>query len=260
MGRFPKGVVRIGAAVGLAGAIALGVALPAEAAAASNAYGVKAELLAGAVRVAPTPLSTYPNGSDLHTVTVDLGALGKVQVLNASTTGDNTAGTSTAKASVAKVRLLLTPLVNPANSGVKPAAAAQVRDQAAAVKADAIPATCPANGGSVQGDADLGNVALGNTVLDAHPGPNSEVGIPGVLSVKLNEQIRHDGVLDVNAVHIRLLSGVGGDLILGHAECGPNAPEEGSPIVTPGFLGGLGVLVLAGVGGFFIRRRRTAAV
>lgn len=110
MGRFPKGAARIGAAVGLAGVITLGVALPASAAAASNAYGVKAELLAGAVRVAPTPLSTYPNGSDLHTVTVDLGSLGTVQVLNAATTGSNTAGTSTAKASIGKVRLGLTPL------------------------------------------------------------------------------------------------------------------------------------------------------
>jgi hypothetical protein len=260
MGRFPKGAVRIGAAVGLAGVITLGVALPASAAAASHAYGVKAELLAGLVRVAPTPASAFPNGSDLHTVTVSLGSLGSVQVLNAATTGNNTAGTSTAKASIAKVRVGLSPLVTAGNSGVKPAAISQVQTQAAAIKADAITATCQANGGKVWGDADLVNAALGNTVLDAHPAPNSEVGIPGVLLVKLNEQFKHDGVLEVNAVHIKLLSGVGGDLVLGHADCGPNAPEEGSPIVTKGFLGGLGVLMLAGIGGFFIRRRRIATV
>jgi hypothetical protein len=260
MGRFPKGAARIAAAVGLAGAITLGVALPASAAAASNAYGVRAALLAGAIRVAPTPQSDFPSGSDLHTVTVDLGSLGTVQVLNASTTGDNTAGTSTAKASIGKVRLGISPLVTANNSGVKPAAVSQVQAKAAAIKADAITATCQANGGKVWGDADLANVVLGNSFLDAHPAANSEVGIPGVLSVKLNEQIKHNGVLEVNAVHIKLLSGVGGDLVLGHAQCGPNAPEEGSPIVTKGFLGGLGVLLFAGVGGFFIRRRRTATV
>jgi len=260
MGRFPrKAVARIGAAVGLAGVITLGVALPASAAAASNAYAVKAELLAGVVRVAPTPLSTYPSGSSLHTVTVDLGSLGSVKLLNALTTGNNTAGTSTAKASVGEVRVGLEPLVASPGSGVKPAAVAQVRQQAAAIKADAITATCQANGGKVYGTAELATVKLGNHLLDVHPRVNSEVGIPGVLSVKLNEQYVVHGVLTVNAVHITLLSGVGGDLILGHAQCGPNAPEEGSPIVTKGFLGGIGVLAIAGVGGFFIRRRRLDA-
>jgi MYXO-CTERM domain-containing protein len=259
MKRFPRGVARIGAAVGLAGTIALGVALPASAAAVSNAYAVKANVLSGLVNVEPTPLSTFPSGGAKSVASVNLGTLGSVKVLNAATKGDSTAGTSSATASVADVKLGLGPLVLTKNSGVSPSAAAQVTSNAAAISADAITASCDANGGTVSGNANLVNVRLGDTVLNAHPGINSEVGIPGVLSVKLNEQSKKDGVLTVDAVHIRLLAGKGADIVLGHALCGPNAPEEGSPIVTKGFLGGFGVLVLAGAGAFAVRRRRVGS-
>ena len=255
MERFPRKVARLGAAVGLAGAITLAVALPASAAAVSNAYAVKANVLGGVVNVEPTPLSTYPSGGAKTVASVNLGALGSVKVLNAATKGDTQAGTSEANASVADVKLLFGQLALAKESGVAPAAAQQISAKAAAISADAITATCSANGGKVTGNSDLANVRLGDTVLDAHPGVNSQVGIPGVLSVRLNEQQMKDGVLTVNAVHITLLAGKGADIILGHAQCGPNAPEEGSPILTKEFMGGIGVLAVAGVGGFVIRRR-----
>ena len=88
-----------------------------------------------------------------------------MKLLNALTTGNNTAGTSTAKASVGDVRVGLQPLVASPNSGVKPAAVAQVKKEAAAIKADAITATCNANGGKVWGSADLANVVLGSKYL-----------------------------------------------------------------------------------------------
>jgi hypothetical protein len=246
--------------VGLAGAITLGAALPASAAAVSSAYGVKAELLAGAIKVAPTPVSTFPNGGQQNTVQANLGVLGNVKVLRATTSGDETAGTSDAKAEIGKVNLLLGSLPLVKNSGITPTAAAAIKAKAAAITADAITATCTASGGQLHGNADLANLTLGGgEALNAHPGPNTDVSVPGVLRIILNEQSTRGGVLEVNAVHITLLSGVGGDLILGHAQCGPNAPEEGSPIVTKGFLGGFGVLVIAGAGAFIIRRRRVGS-
>lgn len=67
--------------------------------------------------------------------------------------------------------------------------------------AEVISATCVDGTGAVT----LAAAKAGSTALDLHPGPNTRVQVPGVLSVVLNKQTRAaDGSLTVVAVSVEL--------------------------------------------------------
>ena len=94
--------------------------------------------------------------------------------------------------------------------------------------------------------------------IPLNPPPNTVIGIPGILSVTLNEQTVVNGVATVNAFDFSALGSAAGSLIIGHATCGPNAPVVDTPMFHRGT-----TLLLAGLaavfGGTIALRRRTSA-
>lgn len=241
MQEIVRRAVRATAAAGSAAALMVLLAAPASAApgaANSSAYAISANVL-NIVTVAPTPVSTFPSGVDHTLVSLNAPLLGTA-VLNAITDGDAN-GNSSATGSAASVALL------------------PVTGALAAVTADVISATCTADGTTESGSATLTNAKIGTTALAASPGPNTNVSVPGVATVTLNEQTTAGGVLTVNAIHIQLgTNGALGDIIIGHAVCGPNTPVLGSPILTSEFYVGFGALGILALGAYLVRRRTSA--
>lgn len=69
------------------------------------------------------------------------------------------------------------------------------------IKARVISATCK----KAEGSTEIANLVIGNNDLSgvvANPEPNTEIGVPGLLEITLNEQYMNDGSLTVNAVHV----------------------------------------------------------
>ena len=228
------------AGIALAGTLALfgATAAPAMAAtpeAHSHAYGVSAQVKLGrltVVNVPPTPTSTYQPGADNSVADVNLGVLGSVGLIHAITSGDFNNGSSTATARIASVKLLL------AAAGIP------------AISADAIEATCAWNAPA----APTGSTTVANLKLAGHPLLNLTLGTNDPLTINLavakvtiNEQtISADNVFSVNAVHIEVpANGSLVDIVIGHADCGPNSPpfDAFSFANTPIILGGIAVLL-----------------
>lgn len=216
----------------------------------SSAYALAVHKVVGIVTVPATPTSTYPSGGNNSAVPLDLGALGKVGVLNADTSGNQGNGTSTAFASAADVALLA------------------VAPSLPAISADAVSATCSDDAPATPtGSTTLTNAKLGPTsALDLHPAANDTVlNVPGVAKVVLNQQSLKGGVLTVNAIHVQLgTNGALGDIVIGHVSCGPNVQTAAADAFSfqqlPLILGGIAVLVLIGAGvRFGVRRLSTSA-
>ncbi len=100
----------------------------------------------------------------------------------------------------------------------------------------AIEATCRADGEEIEGTTTIADATLGpNPIVLSDIAPNTDLDVPGVLSVVLNEQIPDPdpdtvgtNTITVNAVHITLLDST--EIILGHVECtatGPNVNNVG---------------------------------
>jgi hypothetical protein len=238
----PK-VVRITALASAAAFVLLPMAPASAATSNSTAYGIKATVLLGAINVTATPTSTFPPGGTTHVVSLDLGTLGNVGALNATTDGDLTAGSSSATGSAANVALL-----HNAVNGFP------------AVSADLISADCSANAPDAPtGQSTFTNASIGGqSVVDIHPAANTKlINLAGVLVVTLNEQTTDNGTLTVNAVHIQLgpiVNGQGSlaDVIIGQATCGPNVPVASVSAFSfqdlPIVLGALALLVVIGFG------------
>lgn len=241
--------VTVGAGT-LAAALVLLTGGPAAAApgdAHSSAYALQVNVLGGAINVGP--LATHacppPPGGTTSVAGANLGALGSIGALNGSATCD-TNGVSSATGSAADVALL---------GGVVPGPPA--------LTATLISATCSANGSRPPlGSSTLIGATLGTIAIAVHPEPNTTIlNIPGVVQVIVNEQTRTGGVLDVNALHVILGPGGRlGDIIIGHASCGPNTPVAGVPILTPIFLAGLGGIAVVALGVYMMRRRTSASL
>lgn len=93
--------------------------------------------------------------------------------------------------------------------------------------------------------------------IPLNPPPNTVIGIPGILSVTLNEQTVVNGVATVNAFDFSALGSAVGSLIIGHATCGPNAPVQGGAVANPAVIGGILMsLVIVFVGYRAVRSRR----
>jgi len=210
----------------------------------ASAYGVSANVLNGTVNVPPTPTSTFPPGGTNTLLSVNLGALGQVGAVQATTSGDSASGTSAAEGRVAAAALL----------GIGAA-------QLPAITADVIDATCSDTAPAAPtGQTTLTNLKLGNgNVVDLHPAANTVLlNLSPLAKVVLNEQYTNpDGSLTVNAVHVTIGSvtnhvGSVGDIVLGSATCGPNtvtAPVDAFSFgSTPIVLAGIALVIAAGFG------------
>lgn len=233
--------------------LALLVAAPADAAANptvnGSAFGASVSL-GGQSVIPPTPKVVLPASGAMQSasaVSVPASPLLTANGLMATTSGNPTTGTSTATGKAANVQ------VGPSATGPS------------AVSADAVSATCNATPNGNTGSASILNGMAGGTmVLNATPGPNTTVTVPGVATVVTNEQINNpDGSLTVNALHVTLLQAAGpaADIIVGSATCGPN---RAAPAVNAFSAAGLplagGLVALVGIGAITLRRRsRTAA-
>jgi len=234
-----------------ASAIALGgvlcTAMPAHAALTSpeaNAFVVSATAIGNLVAVPPTPTSTYPPGGTTTLVGLAVGPFATSSTLTADTSGDPGTGTSHASATVEQLGVTLPLGVSVALTGVN-----------STCNAPATPGVATGSGVIASGAVDL--PILPDVNLAANAAPNTAVNIPGVASIVLNEQSTDsDGVLTVNAVHITLLGGTAGDIIIGHAECGGAPPADTNPVpmVSAPVAAGAGATAI--VGGVVMLRRR----
>ncbi|MDT8915437.1 choice-of-anchor P family protein [Amycolatopsis sp. PS_44_ISF1] len=108
-------------------------------------------------------------------------------------------------------------------------------------KASVISSECKSTADGITASSDLANLDLGRIgELPAGTGANRKLGVPGVLQVIVNEQIKHsDGSLTVNALHVKLLGGEtlgalgSGDIVLASSTCGKVAPAVVTPPTTP---------------------------
>jgi hypothetical protein len=132
--------------------------------------------------------------------------------------------------------------------------------------ADAILAECIATTEGVAGNATLLNATVAGINIPVDPGPNTVVGVPGVLTIVLNEQtLNNDGSLTVTAMHITVLGALGTPLIelwLGTVTCGPNASTPPINAFAPGGLPLAAAVAVLGGGAVWltVRRRRALTV
>jgi len=177
--------------------------------------------------IAPTPAvsgsATEPVDSfgpiQQSSVPVDVVGLLHVGVLNSRIEGNGVAagepaghfGFSRARASVADVSVGL-----------------------GALSIDAIETQCQSDGTGSTGFTELVGGVLGGNPLITSPLANTNLTLPGILSVVLNEQIRADSVgstsIIVRGAHVSLLPGLGSllgvvDVILSESRCSATGPD-----------------------------------
>ncbi|GIH23263.1 hypothetical protein Aph01nite_15730 [Acrocarpospora phusangensis] len=210
-----------------------------------EAYGVTATL--PLLSFGPTP---YANLSDPSDSVATIGTGGganqfNANTLNASVQQDTAIGTESATASLEDLNATL--------AGI-------------GITADALTATCNATAGSpTTGSVSLTGANVGGIAVAANPAVNTVIQVPPllpILSVTLNEQIASGDQLTVNAIHVRLLAGVG-DVIIGHAMCGPATLDPPPPVPLASGAGlylGLGLAGATAAGVNARRRRRSTAV
>ena len=212
---------------------------------AGSAYALKAHVgvLGGGIQVQVGPISDtgeLPAGGGmidrelvgLHTgapLAIDAG------ILDASTTGSGNKTISDAS--------VLSADVNIANL--------------VTVSADVIQATAKAscvNGtASYSGTSNLAALAINALGLPVNlavgTAPNTEIVVPGVARIVLNEQYFSNGRLVVNALHIQvggILAGlVTADVVISHAEAGITCGSGPGPCVVKDFVTGGGFITLA---------------
>ncbi|MEC3976189.1 choice-of-anchor P family protein [Amycolatopsis sp. H20-H5] len=167
-------------------------------------------------RLAP---STTGGPTTASIVDVPLKGLVTAKVITSSAKHNSETGTVTSTASIVDATL-------PVLAGLA----------GSTPKAKVISSKCASTGSDVSGVSEIVGLDLGRIgTLPVATSPNQEIGIPGVLQVIVNEQVRHDdGSLTVNALHIKLLGGKltdalgSGDIVLASATCG-KATGNGSP-------------------------------
>jgi hypothetical protein len=236
-----------------AGTVALGgllcTAMPAHAALTSpqaNAFVVSADAIGNLVAVPPTPTSTYPSGGTNTVVGLSVGPLATNATLTAKTTGDMSTGASSASATVENLSVNLGGLATVSLTAIN-----------STCTATAPPAAATGSGTIASGKVTLAGLGLLPITLKANAAPNTTVAVPGIASIVLNEQSTDaNGVLTVNAVHIKLLGGAAANVIIGHAQCGgaPATNTNPTPMISAPVAAGAGATAV--VGGVVMLRRR----
>ncbi|GAA3577909.1 choice-of-anchor P family protein [Amycolatopsis ultiminotia] len=108
-------------------------------------------------------------------------------------------------------------------------------------KAGVISSECTSTPEGITASSKLVGLDLGKIGdLPVGTSPNQKIGVPGVLQVIVNEQIKHsDGSLTVNALHVKLLGGKktgalgSGDIVLASATCAKVAGTTTPPPTSP---------------------------
>ncbi|GAB2997437.1 choice-of-anchor P family protein [Amycolatopsis acidiphila] len=243
-------VLRSSGAIGLA-AGALLAATIAPAAAATSGPGT------GSAYGASATVSVLPGVLGAQGLTVDTGRLAA-----SSTSGPGSASVVDAPLKGLVTAKAITSSANHSESSGQVRATASIVDAALPVlapiagrtpTAQAITAKCTSTADGVTGSSELAGLDLGRLgKLPVSTGPNREVGVPGVVRVIVNEQVRHaDGSLTVNALHIELLGGKAtaglgsGDIVLASATCAAATTPPSTP-ATPAPGGGQVSVIPAG--------------
>ena len=236
MKRTMRGVVKVASSLAVAGGLLIAAALPAAAASPNRSNGARAT---GLISISPVAQATFP-GTSPRTV-ADINVTGLL------TTGVVTdkAGPTSASSHIANVGATLTGRVG--------------------LTASAVTSSCHfnTNTGAVSGTAGITNgvvniAGIPTITLAANPAPNTTVSVPGVATITLNRQTTAgDGTLTVSAIYVSLL-GSTQTLTLATSVC--NAASLAPVPILPGktlefTLGGLGVLLLAGVSYQMSRRK-----
>ncbi|MEV0073481.1 MULTISPECIES: choice-of-anchor P family protein [unclassified Amycolatopsis] len=104
-------------------------------------------------------------------------------------------------------------------------------------KARVISSECTSTPDGITASSELAGLDLGRIgKLPVGTAPNQKIGVPGVVQVIVNEQIKHDdGSLTVNALHVKLLGGKAtgalgsGDIVLASSTCAKVAATPSTP-------------------------------
>lgn len=158
-----------------------------------SAFGISAS---GLVVIEPTP-EAPPDG---EVASIDQAPLLTTGVLTAEANPTATGFTSTASVADVEALAVVPPLPIP---GVPPLPIPS------GVTAEVLASTCTADGTELTGSSTLTGLTIAGEPVDAAAPPNTEVEIPGVATVIVNEQITStDGqTLTVNALRIEVLPG-----------------------------------------------------
>lgn len=193
--------------------------------------GIGIEATGPILTVTPTPDATAANPGPANTASVGIPGILTANVISAAVNGNTTT------AGVAGLTALGT----------------------LGITAGAISSTCTANAdGTFTRRADLADLAITGLTIPVNPGPNTTLGIPGVLSVTLNQRVAGPvtGSVTVNAL---VITALGETITIGSSTCGPYV--AGAPIAGgKGLALGGGVVAAAGAGIAAVklnRRRRT---
>lgn len=229
-----KTLLRTGSATGVAVAALCGVvAVPASAATAGSgsAYGASASvsLLAGVLgdqglAVNTGKLARSSTAGPASASVVDAPLKGLLTAKAISSNVKQNGGGVTSTASIVDATL---PVLAPLAGG--------------AVSARVIDAKCESTASGITGSSEIAGLDLGRIgTVPAATRPNQTVGLPGLVQITVNEQIKNDdGSLTVNALHIKLLGGQlagalgSGDVVLSSATCAPAAATVPSTSPAP---------------------------
>ncbi|MGH3747742.1 MAG: choice-of-anchor P family protein, partial [Micromonosporaceae bacterium] len=239
---MPRILSMAGGAIGALVLTSLAIAPPASADPASlkgSAFAVKAEVKAvGAplLSVPALPEAKYTPGADKSVlrltgsaVTDQSRGLVDARVLNARSYGSE--GMVASRASAADILV-----------GLQASSKNKQAQALLGLSAELITAECKIGPNGVETDSKLVDVKLRTVAGQSKPlvdlaagvqveapAPNTEVNVPGVGKVVLNEQIKTDKGVTVNAIHVKVdpaLKLVEGDIIVSQAHCFNNTSND----------------------------------
>jgi len=235
MNRKLNGLVKAAASLSLAGGMLALATGPAFAAVPNEAYGAAAT---GLISVSPLADATSTGTSPVTLANINVAGLVTTGIV--TDTADGTSASST----IANAAVTLSAIASLAATTVSSSC------------------TFDTDTDTVSGTSSLAGASftvLGiPTSLAANAAPNTTVGVPGIATIVLNQQITANGTLTVNAIAITLL-GSTQTLTLGTSICNAAgvAPVSILPgMATPIGLGTLGLLALGGTAYYFSKRRR----
>jgi uncharacterized repeat protein (TIGR01451 family) len=157
-------------------------------------------------------------GLQVRALLVNVGPLPTV-----SQTGPGTSSSTLASISVPAVltanALTVTSSVGPDTSVSSSATVAQLSILADTISATTIRSSCTANANVVSGSTTIVRLVIaGQIFTNISPAPNTTINVAGVGSVVLNEQVQPQaGSITVNALHVRLLTGI--EIIVAQSAC-----------------------------------------
>ncbi|HEX6311527.1 MAG TPA: choice-of-anchor P family protein [Acidimicrobiia bacterium] len=160
---------------------------------------VQVDVLGTPINVGPLPIVTAPPGGNQQVVGADVPGVASADVLGVSSQPTATGVDSAAQVAGAEVL-----------GGV--------------VSAGVLTATCSSTPDGSAGGAALVDASVLGTPVDVSPPANTQVPLPGLGAVYLNEQVRSDAPgsssMTVNAVRVALTGGLTlGGITISHASC-----------------------------------------